>query len=107
MKTGPATTRQLTAARIAAERRARQLTLKQLGALVGVTDACISRWETGQSFPRPHLLVKLAEVLGLSVDDLMGVPLRTSASEVILAARTQVASALKIDVRRVRVEIDP
>jgi len=49
----------------------RGLTQYQLGALVGVSDKAVSKWENGSSKPHSNLLCKLSEVLGISVDELL------------------------------------
>lgn len=38
---------------------------------LGVSDAAIYMWETGQTKPRTDKLVKLAEIYGCTVDDLL------------------------------------
>ena len=43
----------------------------QLGALVGVSDKAVSKWENGISKPRLDTIRKLSEVLDVSVDDLL------------------------------------
>ncbi len=52
-------------------RTRRGLTQYQLGALVGVSDKAVSKWENGSSKPQSSLLYKLSEVLGISVDELL------------------------------------
>ena len=52
-------------------RTRRGLTQYQLGALVGVSDKAVSKWENGFSKPQIHLLYQLSEVLGISVDELL------------------------------------
>ena len=49
----------------------RGLTQYQLGALVGVSDKAVSKWENGSSRPQSNILYKLCEVLGISVDELL------------------------------------
>lgn len=53
-------------------RNARRLSQKELGQKLGVSDKAVSRWENGSSKPRASLLPKLAGVLGVSVDRLLG-----------------------------------
>ena len=38
---------------------------------MGVTDAAVYQWETGVSLPRTDKLVRLAELYGCTVDDLL------------------------------------
>ncbi len=52
-------------------RSRRGLTQYQLGALVGVSDKAVSKWENGSSKPQSNILYKLSEVLGISVDELL------------------------------------
>ncbi len=47
------------------------LTQYQLGALVGVSDKAVSKWENGSSKPKSDILYKLSEVLGISIDELL------------------------------------
>ncbi len=49
----------------------RGLTQYQLGALVGVSDKAVSKWENGSSKPQSNILYKLSEALGISVDELL------------------------------------
>ncbi len=49
----------------------RGLTQYQLGALVGVSDKAVSKWENGSSKPQSNILYELSEVLGISVDELL------------------------------------
>lgn len=53
------------------------LTQYQLGALVGVSDKAVSKWENGSSKPKSGILFKLSEVLGISVDELMSCKYRS------------------------------
>ncbi len=48
----------------------KQITGKQLSEMVGVTPASISNIVQGNSFPKPELLLKIAESLEVEVSDL-------------------------------------
>ena len=48
-----------------------QLTMKQLGELVGVTESAIYNYEAGKREPDYEMLLKLSEALGCSVADIM------------------------------------
>lgn len=50
----------------------------QLGALVGVSNKAVSKWENGRSKPNSKVLPKLGSVLGISVDELLACRYRTS-----------------------------
>lgn len=56
---------------IAARRRARGWTQKDLAAQLLVSDKAVSKWETGGSYPDVALLHPLASALGLTVDELL------------------------------------
>ena len=43
----------------------------QLGTLVGVSDKAVSKWENGASKPRIAVIMKLAAILGVEMDDLL------------------------------------
>lgn len=42
-----------------------------MGALVGVTDKAVSKWENGASKPRINTVKKLAQVLDVGIDELL------------------------------------
>lgn len=52
-------------------RKAQGWTQKELAERVGVTDKAVSRWETGRGFPDVSSLPVLAELLGVSVTELV------------------------------------
>lgn len=56
---------------VALRRRAAGLTQKQLARRVMVSDKAVSKWETGASLPDIQLLAPLAEVLGVTVAELL------------------------------------
>lgn len=52
-------------------RKERGMTQKELAEHMNVTDKAVSKWERDLSCPDIHSVPKLAEVLGVSVDELM------------------------------------
>jgi transcriptional regulator with XRE-family HTH domain len=52
-------------------RRFKDLTQAQVAALVGVGEATVSRWESGDREPRATELKAWARALGLTVDELL------------------------------------
>ena len=56
---------------IASLRKEKGLTQKQLADDLGVTNATISKWETGKGFPDISLLESLAKTLGVSVSEIL------------------------------------
>ena len=59
--------------RLAALRKQRDMSQEALAEKLGLTRQTISKWETGASTPDLGLLVRLAEVFGVSTDSLLGV----------------------------------
>lgn len=47
------------------------LTLRQVAEKLNVTDAAVAQWESGATAPRTKLLPLIAEVYGVSVDELL------------------------------------
>ena len=56
---------------IAAKRQEKGLTQLELGERMGVTDKAVSKWERDISCPDIASIPKLAEVLGVSLEELM------------------------------------
>ena len=56
---------------IKAKRIGMNLTQEKLGDLIGVSNTTVSMWETGEAVPRAKTLIKLAEILGCKIDDLL------------------------------------
>jgi transcriptional regulator with XRE-family HTH domain len=56
---------------IAQLRKDKRITQTELADLLQVTNKAISRWETGEGYPDVSMLPKLAEVLEVSIDELL------------------------------------
>lgn len=56
---------------IASKRKAVGMTQLELADKMGVTDKAVSKWERDLSFPNVNSIPKLAEVLGVTVEELM------------------------------------
>lgn len=56
---------------IASHRKEQGMTQLQLAEKMGVTDKAVSKWERDLSYPDINSLPKLAEIFGISVDQLM------------------------------------
>lgn len=52
-------------------RKERGMTQLELAEKMGVTDKAVSKWERGISYPDVSSMPRLAEILGVSVDELM------------------------------------
>ena len=53
-------------------RKDKGMTQKDLAELLNVTDKAVSKWERNLSYPDTGLLPRLAEILGVSVETLLG-----------------------------------
>ena len=58
--------------RIRELRTAAKLTMKQLGALVGVSESSVSLYETGKRQPDNETSIRIADIFGVSLDYLLG-----------------------------------
>ena len=68
-------------------RRQKGMTQKELAEILHVTDKAVSKWERGKNFPDLILLQPLAEVLGVSVSELLGVePEKTNEAIAVISA---------------------
>ena len=56
-----------------AARKEKGISQSQLGAMIGVSKAVISKYENAQSYPGYDTLIKLANVFRVSTDYLLGV----------------------------------
>ncbi len=52
-------------------RKAKGMTMKQLGKIVGVTESAIGQYEKGKRKPDYEMLLKISEALDSSVDELL------------------------------------
>lgn len=52
-------------------RKERNLTQEELGEQLGVTNKTVSRWENGVYFPPVEYLIKLGEVFGVTVNEIL------------------------------------
>ena len=52
-------------------RKALGINQQELADIMGVKQAAVSLWESGQAMPRPDKLPELAKILGCSIDDLL------------------------------------
>ena len=59
---------------LAALRKRKGLTQAELAAAVGVSTSAVGNWEAGLRRPRYESLLRLASVLGVTIDDLLSPP---------------------------------
>ena len=53
-------------------RKRQKWTQEELTKRIGVERSAVAKWESGKSLPQAAHLVKLAEIFGCSVDELLG-----------------------------------
>lgn len=58
--------------RLREARKRNGYTMKELGAIVGITEGAVSNYENGKRQPDLDMLIKLADALGCSTDYLLG-----------------------------------
>lgn len=56
---------------IAKCRKEKELTQAQLAERLNITDRAVSKWETGKSLPDSSIMLKLCEILGITVNELL------------------------------------
>ena len=90
---------------VAVLRKEKGMTQLELAEKMGVTDKAVSKWERDLSFPDVSSIPKLAEILGVSVDELMQVkaeskedPTKKKSEEIVDVAFKGVALAMGIAV---------
>ena len=90
---------------IAAMRKEHGMTQLELAEKMGVTDKAVSKWERDLSFPDINSIPKLADVFGVTVDELMQVKADTKEkteynkiSEIVNTALKGVALAMGVAV---------
>lgn len=87
---------------VAALRKEKGLTQKELAQMLYVSDKAVSKWETGASIPDTALLIPLAELLGVTVTELLqcqrnpeGEPLDAKEVETVIKTVVSYAGAEK------------
>lgn len=60
-----------TGAFIAARRRELQMTQRQLGEELGISDKTVSKWETGNGLPDMAIIMPLCQLLEINVNELL------------------------------------
>ena len=52
-------------------RQSKGITQEQLAKMLGITQGAVAQWENGLTHPSFEMLPKLAEILGMTVDELI------------------------------------
>lgn len=88
------------------KRKSRGLTLAQVADRLGVSKPTVWAWEKGKAKPVDERIPAIAEVLGVTPDELIGSGQQKDATELIRASRKQIAETLGIDESAVRILIE-
>lgn len=67
--------------RISTLRRERGLSQKELGDMLGVSNKAVSKWENGESLPKTSTMLKLAELLDIDGNELIGFEVKEKPGE--------------------------
>lgn len=70
-------------------RKANNMYQREFAEMLFVTDKAVSRWELGLSFPDIELIPKIAEILGISVAELLGENLSEEGDDLALKYREE------------------
>lgn len=70
-------------------RKEKQMTQLELANLTGVTDKAVSKWERDICYPDVNSLPKLAEIFGISVDELMKCKIEAKSGKMNINAMVQ------------------
>lgn len=57
------------------------LSQRKVAEALGITDAAVCLWETGRTRPRAALMVKLSDLYGCTVDELLREPNKASTDQ--------------------------
>ncbi|MEL6876615.1 MAG: helix-turn-helix domain-containing protein, partial [Pseudomonadota bacterium] len=87
-------------------RKERSLTLAQVAEHLGVSKPTVWAWEKGKARPLPDRLDAIAEVLGVSADDLSSSAMPDDSAAVINESRLRIATALGTTPDKVRIMIE-
>ena len=84
-------------------RKEKGMTQKDIADKLGITDKAVSKWERDVAFPDTATIPKLAEILGVSVDELMQIKReadtpKKSSAEIVETALKAVTLAMGVAV---------
>ena len=75
-------TQQTLGSAITALRKQKGMTQQELADYMGVSDKAVSKWERDQSLPDVYALARLADLFGVTVDQLLGNPVSPAREKV-------------------------
>ena len=74
-------------------RKSRGMTQEELAELINVKRSTVAMWENGSNIPRTGTLIRIAQVLECTTDELLGYERRKETREEIIARRVADARA--------------
>lgn len=77
---------------IAFLRKQKGITQEELANALGVTNQAVSKWESAQCCPDIQLLLGLAKIFDVSVDELLGYTPASTSEDIVLALRKKIES---------------
>ncbi len=84
--------------KISAIRKEQGMTQKELAEKLHVTDKSVSKWETGTHFPDIAIMEDLANALGISTAELLG--LKNISSEELISEMTKISLEEKEEIKK-------
>lgn len=84
--------------KIVSLRKQKGMTQKQLAEMLFITDKAVSKWERGVNFPDISIMKPLADVLEISVSELLG--LEQSTSEEVINKVAEISIEEKKNIKR-------
>lgn len=67
---------------ISTARKQKNLSQKELGDLLNVSNKAVSKWENGEATPRPETLIKLCDILELNKTEILGFEQKYDSKEI-------------------------
>ena len=67
---------------ISAARKQKNLSQKELGDLLNVSNKAVSKWENGEATPRQETLIKLCDILELNKTEILGFEQKYDSKEI-------------------------
>ena len=78
------------------------LSQSELGRLCGVSNKAVSKWEMGAAKPRPEKLAKLAEIFGVTIEELLRGKRKEAAEKKAAEDSEEIAFAIDVLIREYR-----
>ncbi len=103
---GTARHRESFGVRVQRIRLSKSMTQRQLAKLMNVSDAAVCGWELNRTRPKPLRMDELANILDISLAELLGQPEQSNLIAQIASARESIANTAGVSEDSVRIQID-